>query len=261
MKNIIMEHKMLAAIILVLFIFSLLCQIVIGFLYQNMIKGTYNMSSTENKLLKSCKLKFTNRYELHSGVSNIPVFVDKFIHSIKIGPIPIKNLYHFSGQLLLLAVFAAGTGACQAIAAEKTLGEILSYYLLVVLMLYLYFSAAALVDIKGKRMILKTNLIDYLENNMSVRIPQSKKEQERLDKLEAEGIKKERTGLFGTRKEQEQSDNPEVGRIKKEQEKTGKEKGNITEFAAHKKHGIEKKLAPEEIKELEGLLREFVSNP
>ena len=68
MESFFTEHKILVGAILVLFIFSLLCQVIIGFLYQNMIKETYNMSSTENKKLKACKLKFTNRYELHEKV-------------------------------------------------------------------------------------------------------------------------------------------------------------------------------------------------
>jgi len=230
-----MEHKTLAAVILVLFIFSLLCQIIVGFLYQNMIKETYNMSSTENKLLKACKLKFTNRYELHEGVANIPIFVDKFLHGIRLGPISVKALSHLSGQLLLLAVFALGTGACRAIATEKTIGEILFYYAASFFLLYVYFSVAAAVDVKGKRAELKTNLIDYLENNISVRIPQSKKEQERLNQLE-EAPKEE------------------------EKQKAEKPQGGVTDFAAHKRRGTEKKLDAEEVKELEGLLREFVSN-
>ncbi len=248
MKNLFTEHKMLACIILVLFIFSLLCQIIIGFLYQNMIKETYNMSSTENKLLKACKLKFTNRYELHEGVANITVFVDKFLHSIRLGSVPVKSLYHLSGQLLLFAVFAAGTGACMAIAAEETIGNILSYYLVAFFMLYIYFSIAAVVDIKGKRSVLKTNLIDYLENNINVRIPQSKKEQERLDGLEAAGMKQEETELLGRKSHDAEEKN-----------KAERKFGGIMDFAAHKKQGMDKKLDDEEAKELEGLLREFVS--
>lgn len=244
------EHKILAGAILVLFIFSLLCQIVTGFLYQNMIKETYNMSSTKNKMLKICKLKFTNRYELHEKVVNIPVFVDKFIHSIKWGPFSVRGVQHFSGQLLLLSIFVTGVGACRAIIAEATIGEILSYYMLVFLMLYAYFSVSAAVDLKGKKDVLKTNLIDYLENNMSVRIPQSRKEQERLDELEKEGEQKS--------SEEERIARRNGGPEKAEKEEQGEGKSaQIADFAAHKKKGDEKKLAPEEVKELEGLLTEL----
>lgn len=225
MKSLFTEHKIFAGAILLLFIFSLLCQIVTGFLYQNMIKETHNMSSTKNKMLKICKLKFTNRYELHEKVANIPVFVDKFIYSIKFGPFSARVLQHLGGQLLLLSVFLSGAGACMAIIAEETIGEIFSYYILAFIMLYAYFSISTAVDLKGKKEALKTNLIDYLENNISARIPQSKKEQERLDELEGE---------------------------------TEKKSAEIADFSARKTKGEKKKLAPEEAEELEGLLLEFV---
>jgi len=186
MNTIFVEHLRLTILIIVLFISSILSQIIVGFLYKNMIRESYNMSSTKHKLLKICKLKFSNYYEMHSGVSNIPVFVDKFLQGICIGRFPIKNIYHLSGQLMLLSIFVAGCGACRGIAAGKMLGEIVPYYLLAFGMLYVYFSISAIIDIRGKKLILKTNLIDFLENNMSVRIKQSKQEQERLDRLEQE---------------------------------------------------------------------------
>lgn len=260
MKSFYTEHKILVGTILLLFIFSLLCQILIGFLYQNMIKETYNMSSTKNKMLKKCKLKFTNRYELHEKVVNIPIFVDKFIHSIKFGPFSVRGLQHFSGQMLLLSVFVTGAGACRAIITEKTIGEILSYYVLVFIILYAYFSISAAVDLKGKREILKTNLVDYLENNISVRIPQSKKEQERLDQLEKEAEKEayEEKGDIRKREHmEEKAEKREQKELRRASERTDRKQTEIADFAAHKKQGAEKKLAPEEEEELEGLLMEL----
>lgn len=265
MKSLFTEHKILAGVILVLFIFSLLCQIITGFLYQNMIKETYNMSSTKNKMLKACKLKFTNRYELHEKVVNIPVFVDKFLHGIKFGPLSAKSMEHLSGQLLLFSIFITGIGACRAIIAGETIGEILTYYLFTFVMLYAYFSISAAVDLKGKKEVLKTNLIDYLENNISVRIPQSKKEQERLDKLEtaAEGsdVRREKNVAMGAGYEKGADDNGGNNEKKNDREnsvETEERSAEIADFAAHKKKEEEKKLAPEEMKELEGLLLEFV---
>lgn len=244
MKNFFTEHKTLAVSVLLLFIFSLLCQIVTGFLYQNMIKETYNMSSTKNKMLKKCKLKFINRYEMHEKVANIPIFVDKFIHSISIGPFSVRSLQHISGQLLMFSIFLTGAGACRAIIAEETIGDILAYYVFVFVMLYAYFAVSAAVDLKGKKAVLKTNLIDYLENNMSARIPESKKEQERLDILEAQAA-----GGNARREEDVRT------------EGSGETEGKsaeIADFAAHRKREAEKRMAPEEMKELQGLLQEFV---
>ena len=62
----------------------------------------------------------------------------------------------------------------------RMLGEILPFYIVSFLGMYLYFSLSAMVDIKGKRRILKTNLIDYLENHLSGRIPVTEQDYERL---------------------------------------------------------------------------------
>ena len=220
MLEVMQEHYVLSGLIIVLFISSLLSQISMGFLYQNMIKETHNMSSTENKMLKICKLKFSNYYELHEGVPHISVFVDKFMHSIRISGLSLKNLYHLSGQLLLLAIFVAGTGACRAIAVNETLDKIVPYYVISFLMLYVYFAVAAMVDIKGKRLVLKTNLVDYLENVMSVRIPQTRKEQERLDKLEAESIKEEEKSehIFQWKKKEKRRQPPAWDKLTAEEE-------------------------------------------
>lgn len=165
-----MEQKWMMGVSIALLVLSILLQIIIGFLYQTMIQETDNMSATTNKLLKQCKLKFVNCYRLNSGVSNIPVFVDKFINRLTLGKISFRTIYHMSGQLMLLSVFFAGLGACVNIAGGAPLGQVLPFYIVSLLGLYLYFSVSSIVDIKGKRGILKINLVDYLENHMVNRL-------------------------------------------------------------------------------------------
>jgi len=86
-------------------VLSILSRIIIWIIYQNMIKETDNMSATKNKVLKQCKLKFANCYQLNRGVANVPVFVDKFLNKLSLGPISLQTMYHLSGQLMLLGVF------------------------------------------------------------------------------------------------------------------------------------------------------------
>lgn len=145
----------------------------IGVLYQKMIKETENMSATKNKLLKQCKLKFANCYQLNKGVANIPVFVDKFISKVSIMRISLRSMQHLSGQLMLLTVVVAGVGACREIIQGETVGKVLPYYIVSFLGLYIYFSISGLVDLQGKKERLKTNLVDYLENHMINKLKQS----------------------------------------------------------------------------------------
>ncbi len=160
------EHLYFMEIVLALLVLSILFQIMIGVLYQKMIRETDNMAATENKLLKQCKLKFSNCYELNEGNVNVPVFVDKFISQFRFAGISLINMTHLSGQLMLLSVFTAGIGACKGIIEGNMLGELLPYYVVSLFGLYLYFSVSSFVDVKRKSNMVRTNLIDYLENHM-----------------------------------------------------------------------------------------------
>lgn len=210
MKQLFMQHTLITSAMILLLVLSITCQIIIGFLYQNMIKETDNMSATENKLLKQCKLKFANCFQMNEGVSNIPVFVDKFLNRINFCGITLSGFNHLSGQLMLLSIFAGGIGAYEGIIKGETIKQILPFYIFSFFGLYLYFSITSFIDIQEKRRILKTNLIDYLENHMVNRLNLSVEEIRKPDRT-IEGAdkpseKEERTGKirgFGKAEQEE----------------------------------------------------------
>lgn len=168
-----LEHKVLGSIFLIFLLLSIICQTVIGVIYRRLIKATDNMSATDNKFLKQCKLKFANCYQMSGGVANIPVFVDKLLSGISFGRISLNGMQHLSGQFMLLAVVAAGVGSCSEIIEGETVGKVLPYYIVSFFGLYAYFSISGIVDIQGKKERLKTNLVDYLENHMANKLKQS----------------------------------------------------------------------------------------
>jgi hypothetical protein len=174
------QEKIMSICMFSLIGLSLLTKMLLNSLYYRMIKEADNMSTTENKLLKQCKLKFANCYQLNNGVANIPVFVDKFLNRLALGPISFESMYHMSGQMMMLSVVAAGVAICKCIIDGRMFGEILPFYIVVLLGLYAYFSLSSLVDIKGKKRILKVNLIDYLENHLSSRIHVTEQDMEML---------------------------------------------------------------------------------
>lgn len=163
---------------------SILCRFMTGVLLKRLMKEAENMSATDNRLLKQCKLKFQNCYELNAGAVNVEVFVEKFMQNIRVGGCSLRLMGQLSGQLLLLSVFAEGIGACLGIAHGETLGDILPYYLLAFLSLYIYFSMSGLIDVQGKQEALKTTVADFLENRMAGRIVSVKRDSEYLDEAE-----------------------------------------------------------------------------
>ena len=184
MFTILSDHIILTGLILLFLLFSIICQIISAVIYQNMINQADNMSSTENKLLKQCKQKYTSHYKLNGKMINTSVFVDKFLQKISVGGIYLFRLSHISGQLMMLSVLITGITICYLLSEGNSLFQIMPYYLVSILGLYLYFSISGIVDIHERRKILKTNLTDYLENYFVPRL-----ESEKESAME-EGVKK-----------------------------------------------------------------------
>ena len=180
---------------------------IIGHFYKKLISETENMASTQRDLLIQCKRKFVNCFQMNKGVLNVSVFVDRFLNKVCIGKVTVDGLQHLSGQVMLLSVFVSGVGACRGIILGETLGEILPFYIISLFGLYIFFSISGAVDISGKRRILKTNMVDYLENNMVNRLSvldEDLKKVEENDRPVKQEVRKK--SLFGRTEEQELED-------------------------------------------------------
>lgn len=173
MFQVFFKHPEFMIPILALLLLSIICQISIGVLYHKLILETENMSSTANKSLQQLKLKFSSCCQLHDGISNIPIFVDKYINQIKIYGISLSILKHLSGQLVLLSILISGIGAYRGIIQEEAILYIAPYYIISFLGLYCYFAISSLVNIAESSKVLRTNLIDYLENHLANRLQQT----------------------------------------------------------------------------------------
>lgn len=233
MLTLFFRHPNFMIAILALLSCSILCQLLIGVLYHRLIRETENMSAAKNKSLQKLKLKFTSCRQLHENIPNVPVFVDKYLNQLRLGRIPVSFLKHLSGQLTLLAVLVAGIGACLGIIQDESFLMIAPFYLISFFGLYLYFAVTSLLDITGKVNILRTNLVDYLENHLANRLEQTQLDM-RLVGMETA---------------------PETG---KDKAAALKDKGEnvIPEKEPHQKNSPA--FTPSEAEELELLLQEFL---
>lgn len=165
------------------------------------------MASTENKQLKQCKLKFVNCYKLNEGMGNVTVFVERFLEKIEVGKVKITTLHRISGQLILFSVVLSGIGAARSIVLEETIGEILPFYVIAFLGLYLYFVSTSFAGIEEKKLSLKFSLVDYMENHMVGRLKQT--EEVLNQKITKEAKEEERTAqktresIFSEKEKQE----------------------------------------------------------
>ncbi len=201
MFKILFAHPEFMVPILILLSFSIICQISMGVLCHRLIWETENMSASKNKSLQQLKLKFSSCCKLHEGVSNIPVFVDKYMNQIKVHGISLSTLKHISGQLVLLSILISGIGACRGIITGESVILIVPYYVISFLGLYCYFAISSLIDIADKTKILRTNLIDYLENHLANRLEQTELDLKIVQAKEPEISKEEKTENLSENKE------------------------------------------------------------
>lgn len=184
MFTILMEHEILTGLILFSLLLGIICQIIPGVIYQRMISASDHMAETKNKQLKSCKEKYAGHYKLNGKMVNTGVFVDKFLQKVCIARIKLSFLNHISGQMMMLSILITGLSICLSLASGSTLFQIIPYYLVSILGMYLYFSISGMVNLQEKKEILRINLTDYLENYLAPRL-----ETEKENAME-EGVKK-----------------------------------------------------------------------
>lgn len=184
MLTILAEHKILTGLILLSLLFSIICQIISGVIYHCMIFSSDHMAETKNKQLTQCKEKYAGYYKLNGKMVNTGIFVDKFLQKVRFAGVKLSWLNHISGQMMMLSILITGLSICLSLAAGSTLFQIIPYYPISILGMYLYFSISGIVDLQEKKNVLKINLTDYLENQFAPRL-----ETEKENSME-EGIKK-----------------------------------------------------------------------
>lgn len=202
------NQSLIMIISIVLMVIGVLYQVAIGVAYQKMIQATDTMIGTDNKLLKQCKERFIQCYKLNGGVSNIPIFVDKYINRIRFMGMSVNFIKHLSGQIMMAGVFVAGFGVCKGIIEGKRFVDLLPFYIVSLFGIYLFLSISSIVDMAGRRKILKTNLTDYLENHIAERLEHGMGDKEKLQwelEQEKETIKKPRNVRAVYQDEQEEN--------------------------------------------------------
>ena len=175
-----LDQRFLLITTIILMLLGVLFQISIGIIYQRLIQATDTVLGADSALLKQCRVKFIQAYQLNGGVSNISVFVDKFLNRLRFCGMSIGFIRQLSKQLVMSGVLVAGFGACKGIVDGERLSSLLPFYIIVLFGMYLFFSISSIVDAPTRRKVLKVNITDYLENHIAERLNRGMEIKERL---------------------------------------------------------------------------------
>lgn len=193
MKDFIMENGLLTLGILVILLISIVLQIMIAYVILRL--------TTESNVLEEENTKWIREWmedykKNEKEITNIPVFVERHIYDFCFNKLTMIQMKHLSGQLLLLAIFLAGIGVCKEIINGKTLGQILPYYVICLLGLYIHFFLSGLIDMEEKIKSIQRNVVDFLENKRAF-LYQNEKQESLRDGIE------EVKNFFGEKEDQE----------------------------------------------------------
>ena len=160
METYVMQEWPLFVGIISIMIVSIICQFIVICYMAKMVKESESLEERPQTLGRWLEEYYQNKQK----ITNIPVFVDKKIQQISIGKFSIIGIKHFSGQMLLIMIFMAGMGACVGIIKGKTLGQILPFYIVSLLAVYIHISLSGVLDLEEKKQRIRMNISDYLEN-------------------------------------------------------------------------------------------------
>ena len=183
----------LAAGIILFFFLSIVCQLLVGWFLLRLLKESKHLEEGNPRLLRGWLEQYLKE---EAQIVNASAFVDKSLQEFKVGRFTLLGLKHIGGQLLLFGVFLAGIGAYKGIVEGKTLGQILPFYIICLLGLYVHFSLSSVMDIEEKQGIIKTNLLDFLENHKPYLLRSS-----RLERDDSRGV--EEKPCFGEQEEEQ----------------------------------------------------------
>lgn len=160
---------------------GLLIKITLQLVYGRLAKASFNMGVSKNLLTRNMKKKFETCYKLKIGVNNVDIFVDKYLFSHKFCGILLSTWENICGQLLLLCVLIGSISTILGIINECGRNAILNTFAAGILSSGLLIFFEGLLNIGGKKEIIRLNMKDYLENFLKVRLEQGELQPELIE--------------------------------------------------------------------------------
>lgn len=145
-------------------------RIALGIKYSRLIDEVDKMTTTKNRDLKRCKIKYEKCHAMNQGVANVGAFVDRFMSKLSMGPFTCLALYQMGAQLILLSVILMAVAICHRILEGDSLLKLLPYYAACFAGIYVFLTITVVVNIHEKKNVLKISLVDYLENHLTARL-------------------------------------------------------------------------------------------
>jgi len=174
-----------------LFGVGVLIKFILSLIYASLVRASENMGSAKNKLTQLMKLKFETFYKLKIGVNNVDIFVDKYVYHHKFGGILLSTWESISGQVLMLCLLIGSVSSILGLIYECGKTQILSVFSVGIITSGLLIVFEGVLNLSGKKELIRVNMRDYLENFLKVRLEQQLFSPDMLEHYKKEYLDKE----------------------------------------------------------------------
>lgn len=132
--------------------------------YSRLIKASKDMGHSKHRLVKSIRKKFETCYSLQIGVSNVPVFIEKYLLHYRVFGLHIRTWETFCNQCMLMIMGGSLAGAVFSLFYDIESRMFLHCLFAGIIGTAFVLLTDCLFGIVNKREILLADLIDYFEN-------------------------------------------------------------------------------------------------
>jgi len=159
--------------------------------YSRLIKASDNMAKSKNKLTQMMKKKFETCYKLKIGVNNVDIFVDKYVFRHRFCGILLSTWENIGGQILMLCLLVGSISTIIGLIYECGKPQILSTFSVGILTSGLLIFLEGLINLSGRKELIRLNMKDYFENILKVRLEQEQVQPELIEQYKKEYLREE----------------------------------------------------------------------
>lgn len=165
MINEVFKTEIIIDIIAIICIVGLILKVMVALCYRHLIKEADDMSRSKNRFLKNTKTKFSTEYENSFTISNVSLFVDKYMYEMKILRIRTSTWEGIGTFILIVCLLLGSSGALWSF-QNGSEDRIVEYILTAAVSAGVLVLADSLINAQRRREQLHVNMCYFLENHL-----------------------------------------------------------------------------------------------
>lgn len=153
-----------------IFLFGIVCGLFLNCVYYYIEKDVYGLSLPKGKLVKQIKLKYESCKELGMEIKNTKVFVRKSIYEHRACGMHLHMIENIQGQAVFWGLIVGIVTSVYAFSMKMGQNIVITYISTTGVFAAILYSSIKLSDIKYKKEMVETGILDLLENHVNTHV-------------------------------------------------------------------------------------------